>query len=153
MHDWPRFFQQAWAHLEPGGWIETSETQFPPRRADGEEPRNSKFLQWGEYVYEAAASAGIDARASEKFDEQLVKQGFINVERVNLQWPVRPWAKGEKYKQMGKLLYRNTLDAVPGIAMALFTRQLGWKKEQVDDFCKEAIADVQDQSNYYYYPM
>ena len=92
MHDWPRFFAQAWEHLEPGGWLETSETQFPARRADGDEPKSSPFIQWAEYAYDAAAQAGIDARASEHFSEQLKAQGFVNVDRVNVQWPIKPWA-------------------------------------------------------------
>ena len=100
IHDWPRFFQQCWDSLEPGGWLETNETQFPPGRADGEEAKPSAFLKWGEHVYESAALAGIDGRASEKFTQQLEAIGFVNVEQVDVQWPVKPLAKGSKKKLM-----------------------------------------------------
>lgn len=157
MHDWPRFFAQCWENLNPGGWLETCEVQFPPRRADQDlgngSGGESKFLQWGEYVYESAAKAGIDARASEKFSQQLEAQGFVNVSRVDIQWPLRPWPKGKKNKVMGKLLYENTQQAIPAIAMALFTRQLGWTKEDVDKFCEECQKDVDDVGNHFYYPM
>lgn len=153
MHDWPRFFKHCWDHLEPGGWVETNEVQFPPRRADGEVAKDSAFIQWGEHAYEAAANAGIDARASEKFNEQLAACGFVNVERTDVQWPIRPWPKGKKNKLMGRLLYQNTLDAIPAIGTALFTRRLGWSKEQVDANTAECIKDVDDKSNYFYYPM
>lgn len=153
MHDWPRFFEQAWEHLEPGGWLETTETQFPPRRADGDNPRDSAMITWGEHVYEAAATAGIDARASEKFTDQLRAQGFVNVERADVQWPIKPWPRGQKFKYMGRLLHKNTLDAVPAIGMGLFTRRLGWTKEQVDEFCADVIKDVEAKGSHYYYPM
>jgi len=153
MHDWPRFFEQCWEHLEPGGWIETHETQFPPRRAEGEKAKESAFVKWGEHVYEAAATAGIDARASEKFTEQLEAIGFINVEKTDVQWPIRPWPRGNKNKFMGKLLYQNTLDAIPAISTGLFTRRLGWTKEQADADTIECVKDVDDKSNHFYYPM
>jgi len=153
MHDWTRFFKQAWDNLEPGGWLETSEVQFPGRRADAEDQRDSPFIQWGEHVSAGAQVAGIDAAASEKFTDQLQTQGFTNVDRVNVQWPVKPWARGEKSKYLGKLLYRNTLDAVPAIATGVFTKCLGWDKGQVDAFCKTVIKDVDDKNSHFYYPM
>ena len=153
MHDWPRFFQHCWDHLEPGGWLETHETQFPPGRAVGEQARESAFIKWGEHVYESAATAGIDARASEKFTQQLNAIGFVNVEKVDVQWPVRPWAKGSKNKLMGRLLYQNTLEAIPAISTALFTRRLGWSKEEVDADVVECIKDVDDKSNHFFYRM
>lgn len=158
MHDWPRFFQQTWDNLNPGGWLETCEVQFPPRRADQDlgnasEKPVSKFLKWGDYVYESAAKAGIDARASESFTEQLEAQGFTNISRVDIQWPLRPWPKGKKNKVMGKLLYENTLQAIPAIAMALFTRHLGWTKDDVDQYVEECVKEVDDVGNHFYYPM
>jgi len=153
MHDWPRFFEQAWNHLEPGGWLETKETQFPPRRADGEPARESELVKWGDYVYEAAANAGIDARASQKFTDQLKAQGFVNVERTDVQWPLTPWAKGKKNKLLGRLNSQNTLDAIPGIGMGLFTRRLGWTKDDVDRNTAAVLAEVKDKSNHFYFPM
>ncbi|KAF2773745.1 hypothetical protein EJ03DRAFT_105797 [Teratosphaeria nubilosa] len=154
MHDWPRFLRQAWDHLNPGGWIETKETQFPPRRADGEETRPSAMSKWGEYVYEAAKNAGIDARASESFIEMLTRQGFVNIEKRDLQWPGTNWAKGRKNKILGKLNEENTGRAIPGIGMGLFTRRLGWTKEQVEDISNEVLDELKDKRNqHFYYPM
>ncbi|KAK5138071.1 hypothetical protein LTR08_005869 [Meristemomyces frigidus] len=153
MHDWPRFFRQCWEHLEPGGWLETHETQFPPKRADGEQARQSAFITWGEHVYESAATAGIDVRASEKFTSQLEWIGFVNVEKVDVQWPIKAWAKGSKNKLMGRLLYQNTLEAIPAVGTALFTRRLGWTKEQVDADVVECVKDVEEERNHFYYSM
>jgi hypothetical protein len=153
MHDWPRFFKQAWDHLEPGGWLETSETQFPPGRAHSDEPKPSLFLQWGDNIYEAAKKVGIDARASESFSEQLTAQGFVDVDRIDLQWPIRPWPKGDKFKYLGELVNENIQAAVPGIAMSLFTRHLEWTKDSVDEFCKDVLDEVADRSNHYFAKM
>lgn len=151
LHDWPRFFRQCWEHLEPGGWLETNETQFPGKRAEGDEAKETPFLRWGEHVYEAAGKAGINARASVDFNEQLAAQGFVNIEKADIQWPIGPWPKGKKNKFMGRLLHENTLQAIPAIATALFTRQLGWTKQQVDEDVAECVKDV--KSGHFYYPM
>ena len=153
MHDWPRFFKQCWDHLEPGGWLETGETQFPPGRVEGGQGSESPFLRWGSYVYEASGKAGIDARASEKFSGMLEAQGFVNIEKIDVQWPIRPWPKGNKYKVMGRLLYENTQKAVPAIAMALFTRQLGWTKDEVDADVERCLEDVDQRDNHFFYRM
>jgi len=153
MHDWPRFFKQCWDNLEPGGWLETSETQFPGSRADGDATTDSALAKWGELIYEAAAVAGIDARASEKFTQQLESVGFINVQRVDVQWPIGPWPKGKRNKIIGKLLYENVQQAIPSAALKLFTTQLGWSKGQVDELVEKCLKEVDDKSNHFYFRM
>lgn len=86
MHDWPRFFQQCFKHLEPGGWLDSAETLFPPGCASPNAIESSPFIRWGEYCYEAARLAGIDARAAETFEARLSQAGFINIERIEVQW-------------------------------------------------------------------
>lgn len=39
------------------------------------------------------------------------------------------------------------------IAMGLFTRRLGWTREQVDAHVAECLRDVEEKSNHFYYPM
>lgn len=155
VHDWPRFFQQAWDNLEPGGWLETQEVQFPPHRVDSDKraPRDSALIRWGERVYEAAAKAGINARASLGFTELLQHQGFVNIEQRDVQWAVGAWPRGRKNKVIGRLTYENTQAALPAIALALWTRHLGMSKEEVEKEVESCKKDVDDKATHYYYPM
>ncbi|KAK4497975.1 hypothetical protein PRZ48_010631 [Zasmidium cellare] len=153
MHDWPKYFERCWENLKPGGWIQTGETQFPQKRAEEEEgdPSPSRLLKWGQYCYDAAAKAGINVRASEGFEEMLKKQGFVNVQTYELQWPIGTWAKGRREKVIGRLTLENMGKAVPGIGMGLLGEGLGWTKEEVEVFSEEVKADM--ERGRYYVPM
>ncbi|KAF2173625.1 hypothetical protein M409DRAFT_15903 [Zasmidium cellare ATCC 36951] len=149
-HDWRRYFAQCWENLHPGGWIQTGETQFPQRRAEEEEDdqRPSALLQWGQHCYDAAAQAGIDARASEGFEDLLRAQGFVNISKYELQWPIGTWAVGRKAKVIGRLTLENMGKAVPGIGTGLLGGKLGWRREQVEEFSERVKVDMERGRNF-----
>lgn len=151
IHDWERFFRQCFATLVPGGWLESQETVLPARAAEGEALGKTPFLEWSQHVWEAAQTLGVNTLASEGFEEILRRVGFVNIERVNVQWPLTPWAKGKKNKILGKLLWENAQNGVPAVSNLLFARQLGWSKEQVDESCRKALDDC--KQGHYYTPM
>lgn len=143
LHDWPRFFRQSFAFLEPGGWLELAEPCLIPQCADPNvTPAVSAFMRWGEFCHQAMAQVDVNAGAPLLFEEQLRAQGFVNVKRVDVQWPIRAWAKGKKNKLLGKLVYENSRNAVEAIALFLFIKQLGWTKAEVDKYIEEVLADM-----------
>ena len=145
IHDWPRFFQQAWEFLEPGGWLEVNETWFPQYRAaeeDQQDRSSSAFLKWSDLCYEAASKAGINAHASEGFQDMLIQQGFSEIDRVDLQWPLGSWPRGAKNKLIGAATLKNMEQAIPAIGSLLLRSQLGWTEEAVSKLTAEAIEDL-----------
>ena len=150
MHDWPRFFRQCWDNLSPGGWLETGDGRFPLEHVEDLTTDRSPFLKWSTLASEAAAEAGIDTRASEKFSDMLTAQGFVNVESIDVLWPVGPWAKGEKNKAIGTLSYQNSRKVIPAVAMALFTNVLGWTKEQVHELDRQCLEEI-DRGDHHHY--
>lgn len=153
MHDWPRYFKQCWENLEPGGWIQTGETQFPQKRAEEEDqtPMASPLLQWGQYCYDAAAKAGINARASEDFDEMLEAQGFVDIQSFEMQWPMGSWPEGKKAKAVGRLTLENMSKAIPALSTGLFAKNLGWSAEAIEEFSEKVVKDM--ENGHYYVPM
>ena len=85
--------------------------------------------------------------------EMMKAQGFVDIKRVEVQWPVGSWPKGSKNKAMGRLVLENVMKEVPGIATALFTRQLGWRKEEGDAFVEECLRDLAMKERHYYFDM
>lgn len=144
IHDWTRFFKQSWDFLEPGGWLEVNETRFPQFRAEADDKDGlpeGPFMRWSRLCYEAALKAGINAQASEGLASLLEKQGFSNVERVDIKWPIGPWAVGRIEKKIGQACLENMVNAIPGIGSLVLQKQLGMSKGEVDQLCEEAIED------------
>ncbi len=56
-------------------------------------------------------------------------------------------------KQLGQWNQINILDGLEGFCLALLTRGLGWKKEEVDIFVARVSRDLKDKRIHAYFPM
>ncbi|KYG42893.1 hypothetical protein M433DRAFT_72859, partial [Acidomyces richmondensis BFW] len=127
--DWPWLMKQAFKHLKPGGYIELQEFSIVAQcTPDTAEPK-PHMVKWAEQMNEAAAKAGLDLVAPGKFDRQLQEAGFTNITLKWQNWPIGPWAKGRKNKEIGRWFAEDVQDGVRN-AEALFTRMLGWSSEE-----------------------
>jgi SAM-dependent methyltransferase len=153
IHDWPLFFKKAWDNLEPGGWLEVSNPEFPVTCDDDTVGPDSPFLVWSQNVREAAGKDGIDTLITRKFRKMIEEQGFVNIREEPLKWPCGRWPKGEKEKNIGHWMLVNLKAFVSPIALALFTKKLDWPKEKVEELIEKAMVDMEDRNKHYYWQM
>ena len=66
---------------------------------------------------------------------------------------VGPWPKGGEEKNIGKWTLENTKQFVAPACLGLFTKQLGWSVEQVEEFVPKVREDLEDRTKHYYWPM
>jgi len=152
IHDWPKYFQQAWENLKPGGWVEVQEPLFPIGYVDdGNITADSPCLLWSNYIKDAAAKDGIDTLAPQQhFRTYLEKQGFVNIREQKVVWPCGPWSKGNREKVLGHWVLENTKIFLGGTVM-LFTKRLGWTKEAVDELVVKVKADMDNKKSHYFW--
>ena len=118
IHDWPKYFERAWDILEPGGWIENLEPDFPPYVADenGDSSENpegvSAFVDYFISVAEAATKIGINTRSAQRFRNTLQKQGFINIKEERAKVADRDMGQGRCREKSGKYGRERTLRAL-----------------------------------------
>ncbi|KAI9738576.1 MAG: hypothetical protein M1834_008080 [Cirrosporium novae-zelandiae] len=133
--DWPRYFRQAYANLKPGGWFEVQEPILPFRcNDDSATSANSALIQWSEYLLEGAAYNGLFMGVARRFFPMLTSAGFENIHVQQFQWPSNSWGKGDRAKKMGVIMREDFQELLAGASLAVFTRYLGWTKEQLDEF-------------------
>jgi SAM-dependent methyltransferase len=162
--NWPRYFQQAFDHLKPGGYIELQDFYFPARvqSRNGQQPppeggttsssSSSKLVQWCLHCMEAGKRTGLNLSAPNSFPDWLREAGFVDIHVKWYNWPLGPWAKGEKNKNVGRWALANFLDGLPA-ANALFTRVLGWTYEEVQVFVAECKEELRQQKVHVYLPV
>ncbi|KAL9619474.1 MAG: hypothetical protein Q9160_005911 [Pyrenula sp. 1 TL-2023] len=153
IHDYPQYFKQIWDNLEPGGWMEIKEPQFPIGVHDDTVPSSSPLLVWSQHVREACAKAGIDTMCTERFVDQINDQGFVNVKAYPVKWAVGPWPKGNLEKNIGWLTLENTKQFISAIALNLFTKHLGWSTGQVELFLIDVRRDLSDRNKHYFWQL
>jgi hypothetical protein len=77
--------------------------------------------------------------------------GFEDVVEKRYQWPVGPWAKGDKMKKMGVYFVEDLKIAVEPICMKMFVKALGWTEERVREFLTELIPGLGARRVYAYF--
>lgn len=109
--DWPRLLEQAYANLNPGGWIELQETA------------NTCYSEDDSLKPDNALIEMMDPAPS--FRQWVGKIGFENVEEKRFKLPIDPWSKDKKLKEIGTLMRINIIEGVPAFTAVLFAEVLG----------------------------
>lgn len=76
----------------------------------------------------------------------------MDVQERHFQWPIGPWAEGERLKAMGMLFRQELVQGLDGMAMALLTRGLGLEPGRVKEWVEEARGNLMDSSIHAYMP-
>ncbi|KAH8696830.1 S-adenosyl-L-methionine-dependent methyltransferase [Phaeosphaeriaceae sp. PMI808] len=149
--NWDRFMQQAYANLKPGGYLECQELAFPLQCMDpGVTAENSPLVRWSNLFVEAAKKIDLDATGPRHFTSPLREAGFVDINLKTYKWPVGKWAKGPKFKLLGRFVFEDLMDWLPSSSLGLFTRVLKWTREEVEVFLSECRAEAKRKDRHYY---
>ncbi|QPC76898.1 hypothetical protein HYE68_007650 [Fusarium pseudograminearum] len=151
--DWPKFFQQSFDSLNPGGWVECQDITFPCESDDGTLLKGSPIDQWCELMTEAANNFGRSAVSAKLYKQQMIDAGFINVTEVVYKWPSNRWPADPHYKELGFWCNHNIAGELSGLSMALFTKGLGWSVKEVEVFLTKVRTDMRDRRIHAWWPM
>lgn len=84
--------------------------------------------------------------------KQILEAGFVDVEVKEFKIPIGQWPKDPKIREIGAFQLVAMLEGIGGLTMALWTRFLGWKKEDVEDELVKVRKEMQSKSVHSYWP-
>lgn len=148
----PRFFEQSYENLTPGGWLELADI-CPITSDDGTLKEGSAIHKWVNLLLEGTRAIGRPFDGAFKYKEQLEAQGFINVHEEVFKWPQNRWPKDKKYKELGIWTLENISTALHGLSAAVFTRVLQWSNEELDVLLAQVRNELKDTNIHSYWPM
>lgn len=96
-----------------------------PTSDDGSVTEGSIFDQWGKVSLEAGIRFGKDLRIHEQIKGYLEDAGFEDVVEQVFRWPIGPWSKDPRMKEIGLWNQIHWQEGIEGWSMALLTRVLG----------------------------
>lgn len=98
---WPKFFEQSFEGLSPGGWIECQDICFPLRCDDGTVKEDSYINQWSQQMIKSTSIFGRTGESASMYKQQMTDAGFVNVTEVIYKWPMNRWPADAHYKDLG----------------------------------------------------
>ena len=127
IRDWPAFYHEAYASLEPGGWFEQSEISVAPVSDDGTVPQGHIFQRWGEISLEAGEKFGKTLRIHGQARGLLesAEDKWENVREHVFKLPIGTWPRDKKLKKIGAVNRIYWEEGIEGWCLALLTRVMG----------------------------
>lgn len=140
--------------LEPGGYLEFQDYGLPLKCSDGT-LAGTELERWGQVMCDAARALGrpMGTEVSTRYKDWMTEAGFADIEERQYMWPSNGWPKDPVMKELGRWNQINIKEGLQGFCLALLTRGLGWKKEEVDIFVAKVTADIDDPRIHAYFPM
>ncbi|KAK1639697.1 methyltransferase domain-containing protein [Colletotrichum phormii] len=146
------FVAKAFENLEVGGYLEMQDNVFPLRCTDGTMTDDSSMYKWSKLLVEATEIVGQPLNDGPKFKQMLEDAGFVDVQEKKGILPLGSWPeKGTKEHELGTWCRSITLESLEALSLALFTRVLGWTKEETLVFCAEAREELKQQNIHAYF--
>ncbi|PMD31116.1 S-adenosyl-L-methionine-dependent methyltransferase [Hyaloscypha variabilis F] len=158
IRNWPNYLSEAYRCLKPGGWVEAQEFVFDIMSDDNSLPPNSTIVEWNNEGYKGALLGGCDMRISaQQIRTYMEAAGFVNIQTINMKWPIAPWSKDPKLRDAGLYLksamIRELGGDMLGTSVAVFTRILGWEVEELEALIAEVEKEWKRDDIHGYWPL
>ncbi|KAL4995767.1 hypothetical protein BDV10DRAFT_124629 [Aspergillus recurvatus] len=148
LEDWEGFYANVFKHLVPGGWVEIREhdLKFQPRAGKEKEMEGKwdAIKQWSELMDEAAEKFGRKINMGPKQKKLMEQAGFVEVQEQVFKIPTREW-KDDPTTKNGGYYHDHWIDNIKGYSLRLFTKILGWSKEDTDSLLKRVLQDLDQE--------
>lgn len=93
-------------------------------------------------MMEGTQRIGRPITAPAKFKQLLESAGFQDVVQIKAVWPLSPWPKDPRMRELGHWSQADSWDGIEAGSLALFTRVLGWTQEDVKKLCEGVRGDL-----------
>ncbi|KAL6237915.1 hypothetical protein BDW75DRAFT_202975 [Aspergillus navahoensis] len=150
IRDHDHVFSEAFKSLKPGGWFEISSFDVNSYSDDDTHLRATCMQEVVKNLHVASQKFGKDMNTTHTWRERLEKVGFVNVTEETYKLPQSPWAKDPKMKELGRYHQVNMFEAIPPYCYALFTRVLGWHREEIEALVAGIRKELKDMSLHLY---
>jgi hypothetical protein len=100
--------------MNEGGWIELQD--IGELASDDHDISRTGLSQWYQTVVKAFEVISRGVKEAENHAERLTTAGFEEVHNEIYKWPINPWPKDPKLKQLGLWSRENMLDCLGNCA-------------------------------------
>ncbi|RMJ24856.1 Methyltransferase [Aspergillus sp. HF37] len=106
--------------------------------------------EWARLLNEACRAFGKEFGVTKHYKQWMIDAGFKNVKEEVYKVPINPWPEDRQMKELGRYSQVNALESMESYSLALFTRVLGWKPQEVQVFLAGVRQELMDRSLHIY---
>lgn len=144
-------FKAAFDALEPGGYCQILDLEFPLSAID-DSADSSGIAQWFRLCVKEGEAVGRPWTNIQKYRHWLADIGFEDVTETVFYNPINDWAIGAKEKKIGLMMQKNMKRFFTS-SKGLLTEGLKWNEEDVNKLAKEAEESGRNRNIHAYLPM
>ena len=138
--------------------MEAQEFVFDAKSDDSSFPPGSAIIQWHETGNKGSLIGGCDMRISgQQIKSYMEAAGFVNVQIIEMKWPMSPWSDDPKLRDAGQWLKSAMMKSeggdLAGTSLAIFTRYLGWTIEELEALLAKVEKEWQRDDIHGYWPL
>jgi hypothetical protein len=153
VHDWPWLMRQVYKHLKPNAYFEFAETTIRVWSDDGSLKEGSPYSQYLDHLREGSEKRGQRMDIAHELKNMAEQAGFEDVVEKVYMFPLGPWPKDEKLREIGQWVALHNADAVDAFGLRLYTQDLGWDSDSAKVHLALAKEQLRDKSLHAYCKM
>ncbi|KKA16637.1 UMTA methyltransferase family protein [Rasamsonia emersonii CBS 393.64] len=139
------FIMAAFEHLKSGGYFEFDGAYAHFLSDDDTHKKAENCQSWLEKLRDASAKFGKSIENVRYWKEKMEKAGFVDVKEESFKVPIGPWPKDPKLKEIGRFQQVQQIQGAEVYTPALFSRVLGWSKEEIDVLLAKVRDEIKDR--------
>ncbi|MCJ1351091.1 MAG: hypothetical protein MMC33_001073 [Icmadophila ericetorum] len=144
IRDWPRLIKQCFEFTKPGGYCEFVDFDIAWTSPDNSVPEDSVTLKVNTQFIQAAKSMGIDPSPGPSMPNWCKEAGFTDIVQERFPLPVGTWPADKHLKEVGAWNYLQIMEGLEAFTYAVFTRMLGYTKEEVEVMCATMRKEIRN---------
>ncbi|PHH88595.1 hypothetical protein CDD83_7337 [Cordyceps sp. RAO-2017] len=144
--------EQAFAALEPGGWLESQEVDCTLLCDDGTVDPNGPVASWCRDMVLASDVVERPALLGCLLKEIFQRVGFVDVQQHVFKMPLNGWARDLTLKEIGWMWENNLSGGLGGLSYQLFNRVFDRTAAQIEVSLIDVRRDMADTRLHSYMP-
>lgn len=141
------------SNVAPGGWAEFQDYDLQHYSDDNTLKPEHDMLIWDKLFLEAAGKTGREVSPGPKLEEWVKSAGFVNVHHEVFKFPIGPWAKDPKLKEVGLYNLAQLDRGLEAFTLQLFTGVLKWGPEAVHVLLSRVRKDFRNPDIHAYFKL
>ncbi|RSL81823.1 hypothetical protein CEP51_005572 [Fusarium floridanum] len=147
------FFDEAFKHLKPGGYLEMQAVYTDFKSDDGTKDKAESAVVWMKHMVDGTAKFGKPLDCAIGWKKAMEDAGFEDVQQQVYKCPIGQWPKDRKLKEIGKYQAAQESQVITSYTPALFSRVLGWQDDEIQVFMAKVKKDLTNPAVHLYLPV